>query len=467
MRRLFPALVWLAGFAAAQPASDLLQSAIYSQDTRGDLDAAIRTYRQILDAGASMKLYAPQAQYRLGTCLQRKGDTAGAAQAFEAVIRNYAGQPELVASARESLALLGGLLPAPWHDDELAEYRWTIPGVEDGWMLTRIHAVPDRTAGMFRIQTSLYTPRLYLSQVDVDQATMRPRASVFHRADQGNTRFEYPAPAKDQLYDYGEVLQLLRRMPLSPGWTTSIPTRFSGGARLTYRAVVSGRESVVVPAGTFECFKVRLSNAPTAASLAILLGPGPSHGETLWYGVDGARPLVKMDLSGDVGELVSLGTASHAGTSSYRDPKVGYSFTVPAGWVFHSRTAFNGPGDSVDLLDPDSQVWVVVSAKPQKTASADIERALRTGAEERFANSRRGLSGYTIRVGAERLWRLGGHQALTWIADYTEGGERMTEYITWVQSESVRASFVARLQTSDFEPFRERFDAILNSFRIP
>ena len=66
MRRgflLLAALYWVIA-ASAQPASDLLQSGIYSQDTLGDLDAAIRIYRQILDSGTGLRLYAAHAQYR-------------------------------------------------------------------------------------------------------------------------------------------------------------------------------------------------------------------------------------------------------------------------------------------------------------------------------------------------------------------------------------------------------------------
>ena len=64
MRCLIPALLCLASSASAQPASDLLQSGIYHQDTLGDLDAAIRIYRQILSSGAGVRLYTAQAQYR-------------------------------------------------------------------------------------------------------------------------------------------------------------------------------------------------------------------------------------------------------------------------------------------------------------------------------------------------------------------------------------------------------------------
>src|SRR5215468_1454841 len=99
-------VAWLlltAGLAAGQPASDLLESAIYAQEASGDLDTAIRIYQQILKAGPAQRMYAPQAQFRLGQCLLSKGDRRGATEAFQAVIRNYSNQAALVARAREAM----------------------------------------------------------------------------------------------------------------------------------------------------------------------------------------------------------------------------------------------------------------------------------------------------------------------------------------------------------------------------
>src|SRR5262249_44255278 len=140
MRRgvVLPALWCLAASAAAQPSSDLLQAGIYNQETLGDLNAAIRIYRQIIASDSTMRVYVAQARYRLGTCLMRKGDRQGATEAFLAVIRDYPGQRELVARARENLPRDNTLLSAPWSETEVAEYRWSIPGVPEGWSIFRV-----------------------------------------------------------------------------------------------------------------------------------------------------------------------------------------------------------------------------------------------------------------------------------------------------------------------------------------
>jgi tetratricopeptide (TPR) repeat protein len=466
---LVAVLFCLADSAAGQPASDLLQSGIYSQDTLGDLNAAIRIYRQILDSGSGLRLYAAQAEYRLGTCLLRKGDRAGAAEAFQSVIRDYPDQPVLVARARESLPPGNDLLRAPWAETEVAEYRWTIPGTQDGWSICRVGpAVQDSS---LRIQMSVYAPRLFVTQVDVDRKTMRPLLVSFRAPPSSNLSSEYPSgldrsKAGNAAYEYGELLYLLRRMPLGSGWSSTIPLIAEQNTPFHLKATVTGYEDVAVPAGSFKCFRVLLSGDTPRHSVVGTDWPVPAAGETLWFGASGARPLVKIESGQFRGELASLRTAEQIGTSSYRDPQVGYSFTVPAGWIFHPRSSFNPPGTSVDLLDPEARVLVVISAKSKETERNRIDRELQAGALERLKTTRRSLKHYALR-GAMTRGQLGGHASIAWIADYTAKGRKWVEYLTWVQSDATRASIAVQVDAADFDRFRERFQPILDSFRMP
>ncbi len=466
---LITALFCLASSAAAQPASDLLQSGIYSQETLGDLNAAIKIYRQILNSGAGMRLYAAQAQYRLGTCLLRKGDTVGAKEAFQAVIREYPDQTALVARARESLPPGNELLRAPWSSTEVAEYRWSIPGVQDGWSMCRVGSPTDQSSSL-RIQMSVYAPRLFVTQVDVDRNTMRPMQASFRAPAEGIVRFDYPVGldptrAGSARYEYGELLYLLRRMPLATGWSATIPLITAQQTPLSLKAAVTGYEEVTVPAGTFKCFRVHLTGDEPHRSVVGTDWAIAGAGEVLWYGATGARPLVKIASGQFRGELASLRTAEQIGTTSYRDPQVGYSFTVPAGWVFHPRGSFNPPGTSVDLLDPEGEVSVVISGKGKETETNRIDRELQTGAVERLQTSRK-MKGYTLR-GSMTRGQLGGHPSLSWIADYTRQGRKWVELITWVQSERTRASITVQVEAADFDRFQQRFQPILDSFRMP
>jgi hypothetical protein len=462
--------LWAATWLAAQPASDLLQNAIFAQETAGDLDGAIRIYRQILSASPGMRVYAAQAQYRLGTCLLRKGDIAGGADALQAVIRNYPEERELVALARESLPQQGGLLPAPWSESEVAEYRWTIPNVDDGWSLTRIAPTPDRKN--LRIEINFYSPRLYRTTVEVDRGSLRPVRSVYRAPSQpvrpgfwrGVRMVELgPGRGRTAVYEYGEVLYLLRRMPLYAGWSATIPVNGPDGIVTQLHASVAGVETISAPAGKFKCFKVSLAAAAgTAPPKYSAAGTDwQATEQVLWYAVDGGRPLVKMQVGPSVGELTSVQTGGAHGATSYRDPAVGFSLAVPAGWVYHSRPGSKGEGTSVDLVDPDLEVLVVISFKAKKTAPAEIENELMAGAlAEQSARPQLTTRGPLVKG------QIGGRASLTWIGERDGPEGKVVRMTTWVQSEATRGSIAVGVPAKEFDGFRARFQAVLDSFRM-
>jgi hypothetical protein len=492
----------LAIAAAAQPASDLLQSGIYAQETLGDLDAAIHIYRQILTAGVKLRLYSGQAQYRLGICLQRKGDLAGAAKAFETVVKLYPDQRELAARARENLPSDNSLLPSPWSKTEVSEYRWSIPRVSDGWSISRIaeSATAPRT---LHLQMIFYNPGLNVTMIDADRETMLPLSATLRQPSgqdshtpgfAGGFQFKPSVSKGSASYLYGELPYVLRRTPLSLGWNSDfplvateslvpgVPLTTLGGAlpvgvpnslagttpffefRSALHVAVAGIERVVVPAGTFQCYKVRLTadakiRPPSYSSIG-LSWPRPPEGETFWYAVDGARPLVKIQSGNAFGELTSLRTGDPKGTSTFRDSQVGYSLSVPAGWIYHARAAVSGEGTSLDLIDPDSQTLIVVSAHSVPMQADRIEAALRAGAEAAEPKD----SSDPQRSSTMRT--LGGHPALTVIQRDPRPGQGIA-YTTWVQSESTRASIRCQVRTVKLDVFLHRLQPILDSFRMP
>ena len=53
--------------AAASP-SELLEQGIYSEETKGDVDGALKLYQQVITDAKAGQAVAAQAQYRLGIC---------------------------------------------------------------------------------------------------------------------------------------------------------------------------------------------------------------------------------------------------------------------------------------------------------------------------------------------------------------------------------------------------------------
>lgn len=88
----------------AESASVLLEKAIYTEETVGDVDAAIEIYREIIEADQASRRAVAEAHYRLGVCYLKKGRAQEAIQAFERMTVDYPQQKQLVAKANERLA---------------------------------------------------------------------------------------------------------------------------------------------------------------------------------------------------------------------------------------------------------------------------------------------------------------------------------------------------------------------------
>src|SRR5580700_11277655 len=112
-------------FAAAQTqappqptAAELLQKGIYAQETAGDLDGAIKIYRQIVDSHPIQREIAAQAQYRLGLTLLAKGDAATASQEIQRLGWDFPDYKDLIASAKNA-----SIAPEPRHLEVLFDQQ--------------------------------------------------------------------------------------------------------------------------------------------------------------------------------------------------------------------------------------------------------------------------------------------------------------------------------------------------------
>ena len=116
----------------------------------------------------------------------------------------------------------------------------------------------------------------------------------------------------------------------------------------------------------------------------------------------------------------------------------------------------------MDLLDPEFQVLVVISFKSKKTAPTDIQDELQMGALQE-QTTRPAL----VTKGRLETGQIGGHPSISWTAERNGADGKVIRYTTWVQSENTRGSIAAAVPAEQFDRFRERFQAIINSFRMP
>jgi uncharacterized protein DUF3108/tetratricopeptide repeat protein len=456
------ALLATGGTARAQSVSDLLQKGIYTQETVGDLDAAIKIYRQILTTAKETRSYAAQAQYRLGLCLLQKGDQAEAVKAFEKLIADYPEETELVAKARERIPGETKLLPAPYSEGEMLEMRLRLPaGMPFGTMVYAVGARPAAAPNAVTIEGRNYIGNMtpFVSRVEADRESMRPLTSDWDNPGLGRYLTKYqgrqarvesdvkPAFSVDltgTVYDNEEAVYVMRRLPLAVGYKTSLPI-FSapGGACMTVKLEVTGIEDVQTPFGKVRSYKVRLD---------------PMR-QTFWFSADASRYLVKFDANAVYAELVAVRRADSMTPSVVGDDK--FSFTLPAGWL-HARQDAN-----VFLLDPEVQgsAWIWADAA-KRTDKAEVAKALLADAEDKVKGRVQALKNYKVRQETWRALQINGQPAFTYMADYTETNKPMVEQITWVGSESATTLFILRVEAAKFESFRKRIEPAIESMKV-
>jgi Tol biopolymer transport system component len=102
-------LLLFASFAvrAAEPpsAAELYERAYFLEQGRGDLEGAIKLYRQLVSQYPENRKLAARALLRIGTCHERLG-VDGAIQAYRAILEKYGDQTDVARVAEEKLRSL-------------------------------------------------------------------------------------------------------------------------------------------------------------------------------------------------------------------------------------------------------------------------------------------------------------------------------------------------------------------------
>jgi hypothetical protein len=451
-----------------QTTSELLQKGIYMQETLGDLDGAMAIYKQVAQMAKDSRANAAQAEYRLGLCLQKKGQQAEAAKVFQALITEYPDQTDVVAKAKAlgpADATLK-LLPAPWVDGELLELRMKIGnGKAVGSMRYSVQSSktnPDR----WLFETHTVNPMMhYFTRVEADRDTMKPIASGWFNypvlgevqiSYQGNEARVQPK-GKDvktvaldgTVWDNEEAVAVMRRMPLSPGYKTTLAVVSPAGLVIKLGLSVTGVEDVQTAAGSFHCYRVELDTV----------------NQKFYISTEPSRYLVKLDTGMVVVELQSVGLVGASQTAStYRNDKLGFSVTPPAGWFVDSYDALTGKEKAmVQLVDPDALASVTLRVEPVKPDVTPTAAAMQEKLQKDLSED----DDKKVRPDSWQTRQVGGRPAVSYLADVPGMfGAKMTEYTVQVRGVSTRADFSAKVDSNAFEAFRPRFDAIVDTLTL-
>ncbi len=90
----------------SQSVSGLLQKGIYTEETVGDLDAAIKIYEAVVVEAEANRSHVAQAHYRLAMCYEKKGLKQEAVTALQKLVEQFPNESQVLSQARAKLSAL-------------------------------------------------------------------------------------------------------------------------------------------------------------------------------------------------------------------------------------------------------------------------------------------------------------------------------------------------------------------------
>jgi hypothetical protein len=211
---------------------------------------------------------------------------------------------------------------------------------------------------------------------------------------------------------------------------------------------VQGKETVEVPAGKFDCFKVKLGLV----------------NQTFWFSDDIRRYLVKFEAGPVVAQLISIAQRRPSEAVAFRDSDLGISFTAPADWVVWRAKTGQPEGQTlIRMLDPgadtdDGGLRLFASDSLPETS----QQSARAWAE---ANVQKTKGGAKVRPDSWKAITIDGRQGVSCVAEYTDGGKPRVQFLVHVLGRKKSELFVLFCAPEKYDALKAQFDSILASYR--
>ncbi len=462
----------------AQSPDELLEKAIYAEETVGDLDRAIEIYGQVVRDAQVAKQAAAEVQFRLGQCLAKQKKSEESQAAFRKVIEDYPDQAEWVTKAQQQLPDRSPLplRPVPWEDGEYLQLSVKLAGgLKIGTFIWTVAAVDLDGEDGWRMKTYRYIlaggDNRGLSLVDADAKNFRPLFSSFQHTLMGTVDGVYEPgkvtvtkpgtedPARSdslekEYYDNEQGVFVFRRLPLAEGYQVTVPIYATfGGGKVGIGLEVNGKETVSVPAGEFECYKVTLQPV----------------NQVFWYSADSHCYLVKLQAAGVTAELEQIGRNVPGQAKTYRNEDLGFSLDLPADWYFlENPPSEDRSATAVHLIDPMvSALHIVVVRTLDSIEDATAKESVRSWAEHRLERGKQELKNLQVRDESWQECTVAGRPAVRFVGDYLEGDKKRMASGVFVFGEKTACELTLRACDPDqFESKNAAFDKIIETLQL-
>ena len=456
---------------AASPA-EALEKGIYNEETTGNLDEAIKHYRQVLSDAQKTEGLAAQAQYRLGRCLNKQGKKKAAVEAFKTLIRKYPDQKELVAKAQKMLPGQLELLPAPWKSGERLTLTMMLGGGQkigivgcgvsaakvdgkDVWeMDVRRHIAGGDNAGVSRVVIDQKTNQPITTEWD---HTLLGRTTAKWSSDKvviTKTKMDGEKETKtvdfdSPYYSNDQWMFGFRQLPLKIGYKTEVPVRvsFTGGNAIGIEIDVAKKEQVETPVGNFDCFKVETN-----------------IGQTFWIADTKERYLAKFEGGGVEALLTSIDDGKPV---QLKNDKLKFAVTTPAGWFHYaSSTGNDETSGGFRLIAPNSFLSASVNVRKKTLLSSEerdspdawVDRIVQTAKDARKSAS--------VRKSSRQPAELAGEQGVTVVLDYDANGRSRTTSPTVAFKGDLVVEVAISSDAGEFDKNAATIEAIRKSITV-
>jgi hypothetical protein len=453
----------------AQSSADLMQKGIHAQETLGDVDGAIRIFRQVAASASNNKQLAAQAQYQLVVCMLQKGDRSAAAQELYLLARNFPEDADLVSKARKLVPGGTETMPEPWGESEVEQLNVKRDGQSTGEYLvysvdhnhpdTRPNANPPGTfpqALVLRWELNTRATNRSL-QIEADRDTMQPVGKRHKMESDDDLGDPTATPFKGPAIDNEESVFLMRRLPLAVGYKTKLPVTVEAVVPSQLELAVTGIEPVQTTAGKFNCYKISFA----------------SIGQTFWIGAEASRPLVKFQSGNVEAELVKVWGAENV-------MEAALAFLPAAGWKANISTNMDpGPVQTAQFGQGQNgsgfgDVWLRKIYTPSAEIDASLRQALDDEIKKRQHNADSGPTyDFQVRPESVQTRLIGGKRALSCIVDYMwrngDNHNRRSDYLVWIRTEStfIKFKIYASQESEGVGVVRWQFDPVLATAKIP
>lgn len=465
--------------AWAKSTSELLEQAIYAEETVGNLHAAIKLYGQVIKEADAYGADAANALYRQSICYQRLGQLEKSTETLNKLIASYPNQSEIVAKAKASLGKLSAqmiaLEPAPWQDGEVLMYSLLSPsGANLAGMTTSINASQHEGEAVWHFEKYIAGPNRWYRSVIASQEDFFPikGSSVHSKLGNANVTFEenqittiFKMGKKSEqitkisklVYDNEQAQHLVRRLPLAPGYSVTVTVYeplFNSISDV--KISVEGKETLDVPAGSYDCFKLKLAVSKDGAHL---------DDQFIWVADNSSRYTVKFHTSEATIVLDRIKQMNSEGPILYDFPEHRLSFkTKRDRRVIDISYADDSVAFVLALLNPKFRASKIVLVVIEP--GMDPERLMIPENKKKYhirGLQRKGKE-FSLRPDPVATPKVMGQPTVMYVADIKAGKKEMVESRIYFKIGERLCYFAISSKKAMFEKTFAELEGILENF---